>query len=117
MNVLLNTLAETVFTVVGILLATAVSYFAPKFKRQLDKWIDEDDLGIIREIVDMGVEVAEKELTGKSGEEKFTRATEYVADMANRYGIELSSEFIAGAVQNGWRRMDQKQKKERVNNG
>lgn len=112
MEALSNTILEAVFTVVGILIAAAVSYFTPKIKRQLDTLIDKDNLGIVEEIVDMAVELSERELTGSSGEEKFNHAAEYVALMASRYGIGISDEFIKGAVQNGWRRMNDKQKNE-----
>lgn len=112
MDILTNSILEAVFTVVGILLAAAVSYFTPKLKRYLDKVAEKDNLGIVREVVDMAVELAEKELTGKEGQEKFDHAAQYVAMMASRYGIEVSDEFIKGAVQNGWRRMNEKQKGE-----
>lgn len=111
MEVLTNTLIEAVFTVVGILIAAAVSYFAPKLKRQLDIWAEKDNLGIIESVVDMAVELIEEEFSGKSGKEKFQQASEYVALMAHRYNIEVSDEFIRGAVQKGWRRMNDKQKK------
>lgn len=110
MEILTNTLFEAVLTVVGILIAAAVSYFTPKLKRWLDKVSDKDNLGIIEEVVDMAVELAEKELTGSEGQEKFNQAADYVAMMAHRYGIEVSDEFIKGAVQKGWRRMNEKQK-------
>lgn len=112
MEVFTNVILESVFTVVGILLAAAVSYFTPKLKQWLDRVSDKDDLGIIQEVVDMGVELAERELSEKAGEEKFNHAAMYVATMANRYGIDVSDEFIRGAVQNGWRRMQEKQKED-----
>ena len=105
MESLTSSLIEAVFTVVGILIAAAVSYFTPKLKLYLDKVAEKDNLGIVREIVDMAVELAEKELTGAEGEEKFNHASEYVALMASRYGIDISDEFIRGAVQNGYKRM------------
>jgi hypothetical protein len=111
METLTEVLSEAVLTVVGILIAAAVSYFVPKLKHALKKLSEKDDLGIIENVVDMAVELAEKELTGKAGEEKFNHAAQYVALMANRYGIDISDEFIRGAVQKGWRRMDEKQKK------
>lgn len=112
MESLTSSLIEAVFTVVGILIAAAVSYFTPKLKLYLDKVAEKDNLGIVREIVDMAVELAEKELTGAEGEEKFNHAAEYVALMASRYGIDVSDEFIKGAVQKGWRRMNDKQSNE-----
>ena len=105
MESLTSSLIEAVFTVVGILIAAAVSYFTPKLKRQLSILADKDNLGIIQEIVDMGVELSEKELTGSSGEEKFNHAAQYVALMASRYGIDISDDFIKGAVQKGYKRM------------
>ncbi len=105
MEILTNTLLEAVFTVVGILLAAAVSYFTPKIKRQLAILADKDNLGIIENVVDMAVELMEKELTGEEGEIKFNQAADYVALMAHRYGIEVSDEFIKGAVQKGYKRM------------
>lgn len=109
-EIITNTLLEAVFTVVGILIAAAVSYFAPKLKRQLAIWADKDNLGIVKEVADMAVEMAEKELTGAEGEEKFSHAAAYVAIMASRYGIDISDDFIKGAVESGWRRMNDKQK-------
>lgn len=114
MEVLTNTLLEAVFTIVGILIAAAVSYFTPKLKKQLDNLIDKDNLKIIETIVEMAVELAERELTGENGQEKFNYATEYVALMASRYGIEVSDEFIKGAVQKGWRSLQEKQSKEQT---
>lgn len=111
METLMGTVLEAVFTIVGILIAAAVSFLAPKIKRKLDLLIEQDHLGILEEIVDMAVELTEKEFTGESGHKKFSMAAEYVALMASRYGIEVSDEFIRGAVQNGWRRMDSKQVK------
>src|SRR5699024_5934920 len=111
MESLTNSLIEAVLTVVGILVAAAISYFASKLKRQLDIWADADNLGIVQEIVDMGVELAEKELTGKEGEEKFNHAAQYVAMMANRYGIDISDEFLKGAIQAGYKRMSERDNK------
>lgn len=110
MDVLSNTILEATFTVVGILIAAAVSYFTPKLKRQLAILADKDNLGIIEEVVDMAVELAERELTGEPGEEKFNHAAEYVALMAHRYGIDVSDEFIRGAVQSGYKRMVNREK-------
>src|SRR5699024_12356392 len=108
--IIANQLIYAVFTVVGILIAAAVSYFAPKLKRQLAIWADKGKLGIIESVVDMAVEIAEKELTGAEGQEKFNHAADYVSMMASRYGIEITDEFIKGAVESGWRRMNEKQK-------
>lgn len=105
-----NQILEAVLTVVGILIAAAVSYFAPKLKRQFAIWADKDNLGIIEEVVDMAVELAEDEFAGEAGRKKSYKAAEYVAMMANRYGIDISDDFIRGAVQKGWRRMNDKQK-------
>lgn len=105
MEILTNSILEAVFTVVGILVAAAVSYLVPQLKHWLDKIADKDNLGIIESVVDMAVEMAEKELTGQAGEDKFNHAAEYVALMANRYGIDVSDEFIKGAVQKGYKRM------------
>ena len=106
-----NQLLEAVFTVVGILIAAAVSYFAPKLKRQLAIWADKGNLGIIESVVDMAVEIAEKELTGAEGQEKFNHAADYVSMMASRYGIEISDEFLKGAIQAGYKRMSERDNK------
>src|SRR5699024_4101784 len=105
-----NQLLEAVFTVVGILIAAAVSYFSPKLKRQLAIWDDIAHPVIIESGVHMAVEIAEEELTGAEGQEKFNHAADYVSMMASRYGIEITDEFIKGAVESGWRRMNEKQK-------
>lgn len=110
MEFLTDVLLEAVLMIVGIILAGAVSYFAPKLKKFLDKIAEKDNTGIIENVVDMGVELAEKELSGKEGEEKFNHASNYVAMMAKSYGIDISNDFIKGAVQKGWRRMNDKQK-------
>lgn len=112
MEVLTNTLLEAVFTIVGILVATAVSYFAPKLKRQLDILADKDNLGIIESLVDKSVEFVEEEFQGINGKEKFNQAAEYAALLISRYGIEASDELIKTSVQQGWRKMNEKQKGE-----
>src|SRR5699024_931645 len=109
-EILTNTLLEAVFTVVGILVAAAVSYLLPKIKRWLHILADKDNLGIIDSIVDKAVEYAEQELQGKEGKEKFNAAATRVALLLNRYGIDASDELISSSVQQGWRRMNDKQK-------
>lgn len=115
MEDLIQIIAESVLTILGIVIAAAVSYFAPKLKRRLDILADKDNSGIVEMVSDMAVELAEKELKGEKGEAKFMNATNYVAVMLSRYGIDATSEFVAGAVQNGWRRMKEKQKEENNN--
>lgn len=110
MENLISTALESVFTIIGILLAAFAAYFTPKIKRKLESLIDKDNRGIVESVVDMGVELAEKELTGKEGELKLNRAIEYATIMLERYDIVVSNEFVAGAVQTGWRRMNEKQK-------
>lgn len=111
MEVLTNTILEAVFTVVGILLAAAVSYFIPKLKRQMAILADKDNLGIIESLVEKSVEFVEEEFKGESGQEKFNKAAEGAALLISRYGIEASDELIKSSVQQGWRRMNDKQKK------
>lgn len=110
MEVITNALLEAVFTVVGILIAAAVSYFAPKLKRQLDILADKDNLGIIDSLVDKAVEFVEEEFKGESGKEKFDQAVKSASILIGRYGIEASNELIMSSVQEGWRRMNEKQK-------
>lgn len=105
MEIITEQIMEMIFTVVGILIAAAISYFAPKLKRQFAIWADKDNLGIVKEITDMAVEMAEKELTGAEGQEKFNHAADYLAMMASRYGIDISDDFIKGAVESGYKRM------------
>lgn len=110
MEVFTDTLLEAVFTVVGILIAAAVSYFVPKIKRQLNILADKDNLGIIDSLVDKAVEYVEEEFQGESGKEKFNQAAEGAALLISRYGIEASDDLIKTSVQQGWRRMNDKQK-------
>lgn len=110
MEVLTDVLLEAVFTVVGILIAAAVSYFVPKLKRHLDILADKDNLGIIEALVDKSVEFVEEEFKGESGIEKFNRAAESASLLISRYGISASDELIKVSVQEGWRRMQNKQK-------
>lgn len=91
---------------VGLLLA-----FKPRLAKFFDSLASKDEMGVIESIANMGVELAERELTGKLGEEKFEQASRYVSTMLGRYGIEATPEFIQGAVQSGWRRMDTAQNK------
>jgi len=114
LNMLMEIISESILTIVGALAAALLAYLAPKakqFKQNIDKTLDNKNLGIIKEMVDHGVELAEKELTGASGEDKFNRAYEYASTMVNRYDIiDLSPDFLKGAVQNGYRRMEQRKK-------
>ena len=110
MELLTDTLLEAIFSIVGILIAAGLSYFAPKLKRQLAIWADKDNLGIIESVVDMAVELAEDELKGQAGEEKFDRAMAFTAEMLNRYGIDVSSDFLKGAIQKGYKRMKEEDK-------
>ena len=105
-----NQLLEAVFTVVGLLIAAAVSYFAPKLKRQLAIWADKDNLGILESIAEKAVELVEEEFQGEEGSKKFNEAATFVSMMMNRYGIEASHELIKSSVQSGWRKMNEKQK-------
>src|SRR5699024_6299044 len=110
-DLITNQLLEALFTVVGTLIAAAVSYFAPKLTRQLSIWADKGKLGIIESLGDIAVEIAEKELTGPEGQEKFNHASDYVCMMASRYGIEISDEFLKGAIQAGYKRMSERDNK------
>lgn len=112
-------LLELVISAVVILIGSLVAYFKPKLQKafedkEADSKVMQDlrKVGVIDGVADMGVELMEKEFTGAAGEEKFNEAASYVANMANRYGIDVSDEFIKGAVQKAWRRMDEKQKKD-----
>lgn len=111
MEIFTNTILEAVFTVVGILIAAAVSYLMPKLKRQLAILADKENLGIIESLVDKSVEFVEEEFKGHEGKDKFNKAAEGAALLISRYGIEASDELIKTSVQEGWRRMNDKQKK------
>lgn len=105
MELFIEGILGIVLEVLGIVALAVLTYFAPKIKRWFDITADKDNSGIVSTVVDMAVELAEKELTGESGEAKFEAATNYVAMMLGRYKIDVSGEFISGAVQSGWRRM------------
>lgn len=111
MEVLTGTIMEAVFTIVGILIAAAVSYFVPKLKRQLDILADKDNLGIIDSLVDKAVEYVEEEFKGEEGRAKFEKATERASMLISRYGIEASDELIRSSIQKGWKNMQDKQDK------
>lgn len=96
----------------GIILAGLLIAYRPRLLKLIDTIKSKDELGIVSNLVDMGVELAEIELTGAKGEEKFDRAAEYVSTMLGRYKVEASPEFIAGSVQAGWRRMNTSQTEE-----
>lgn len=92
-------------------------YFRPKInealknKKEDSKFLqDERVVSVIKEVSNMGVELIEKEFTGEAGEKKFDEAATYVAQMMNSYGYDVSNNFIKGAVQSAWRRMDSVQK-------
>lgn len=111
MNAFMSSLTEALISLVVVVVGGAISYFAPKVKHKLKKVIDKDDSGIMANVADMAVEWAEKEFTGKSGEEKFNQAAGYAAMMADRYGMSyITDDFLKGAIQRGWRAMDEKQK-------
>lgn len=105
-------LVEYVISIVVIVIGAAVSYVAPKIKRWIKKKSDSDDLGIIDAITDRTVEFVENEFLGEEGEVKFEEATEQVAHMLQKYGIDASDDLIRRSVQKGWRLMDEKQKNE-----
>lgn len=110
MSVITDVLLDGILTVLGVLLFAVVSYLTPKIKRWIVTVVDKDNTGIIEAVVDMGVELAEEELSGEEGAKKFHRAVDFAILMLGRYGIDVSHEFVSGAVQTGWRRMDDKQK-------
>lgn len=112
MDLFLEQLAKFLFTLLGLVLSASVAYLTPKIKRQIAVWVDKDNLGILEGIVEQAVEMMEKEISGSSGEEKFEQASEYASLMAERYGMDFSPEFIRGAVQKGWRKLDERQTKE-----
>lgn len=102
-----------ILSLLGVVIASAVAYLTPKIKNRIETLIAKDDTGIIEVVSDMAVELIEKELKGEKGEEKFNAAIEYATKILNRYGIKESSEFVAGAIQSGWRRMNEKQKEDK----
>lgn len=108
--------SDSVLTIVGALAAALLAYLTPKakqFKQNVDRTLDNKNLYIIKEMVNLGVELAEKELSGASGEAKFDRAVEYSSKMIKRYGIVgLSDEFIKGLVQAGYKRMKNSEEKQ-----
>lgn len=117
MESVLESVLELVIGVVVLLIGALVTYFRPKLKKAFeDKERDSKamqdlrKLGVIDGVADMGVELIEKEFDGDAGEKKFNEAASYVANMANRYEIDVSDEFIKGAVQKAWRKMDNVQK-------
>lgn len=117
MESVLESVLELVIGVVVLLIGALVAYFRPKLKKafedkEADSKVMQDlrKLGVVDGVAEMGVELIEKEFTGEAGEKKFNEAASYVAKMANRYGIDVSDEFIKGAVQKAWRNMDEKQK-------
>ena len=111
LNMLMEIISESILTIVGALAAALLAYLAPKLKRQLAIWADKDNLGIIEAVVDMAVELAEDELKGRAGKEKFDRAMTFTAEMLKRYGIDVSSDFLKGAIQKGYKRMKEEDKK------
>lgn len=113
MEDMISIIMESIFTVLGVLIAACVTYVTPKLKEYFKAKADQDNSGVIGTVIDMGVELAEKELGGEAGDVKFRRAMIFASDMLNRYGIQASDEFLSGAVQSGWRRMNEKQKGDR----
>lgn len=119
MEYITESLMESVFTIVGVLIAAIVSYLAPKIKRLIAIASDADNLGIVDAITDFAVEYVEEEFHGKEGEEKFEHAATITSDMLSRYGIEASSDLIRMAVQDGYMTMKANgtEKKKQPHNG
>lgn len=109
METITNSIVEVVITLLTVIIGAVVSYFAPKLKHWFDKKAEDNDLGVLSSIVDKGVEIVEKEFEGEHGEEKFEQASSYVSDMLERYGIDISDDLIRSSVQEGWRKVDEKQ--------
>lgn len=112
MEVLTDVLMEAIFTILGMIIAIGVSYFAHKLKYLLDKVIEKDDLGIIESLVEKSVEFVEEEFQGEEGEIKFDKAVERASLLISNYGIGASDELIRSSIQEGWRKVNDKQTKE-----
>ncbi|QQK75110.1 hypothetical protein HUG15_05810 [Salicibibacter cibarius] len=119
MEFITESLMESVFTIVGVLIAAIVSYLAPKAKRLIAIASDADNLGIIDAITDWAVEYVEEEFQGKEGKEKFNQAATAAAQLLNNYGIEVSDELIKTSIQKGYNNLvaDGKEKKKQPHNG
>lgn len=110
MGVIIDYAAEAIFGLLAMLIFLLLSYLAPSIKHWVSRFLDKYNLGILESVVDMAVELAEKELSGSKGEEKLKFAVEYVSLISERYGMKFSPDFIKGAIQSGWRKMDNMQR-------
>lgn len=112
MEIITDSLLEAVFTVLGVVVAAAVSYLTPKIKRQFAILADKDNTGIVSELAENAVELIEARFTGEAGEDKFESALEMLSRRLESYGIDMDEETMRMKVESGWSKMNSKQKGE-----
>lgn len=108
MDVFMESLSEAVLTIVGIVIAGAVSYIVPRVKKMYHKHIEESDLEIVEKLADKAVEFVEEEFYGKSGKIKFNKAADKATTLLNNYGINISQELLQTSIQEGYNRMKER---------
>lgn len=111
MEALLDPVLKTVVSLLALLVGGSVSYGLKKFKNNAKKKEDKDDLPTIEKVAYKMVEHVEKEFASEEGQDKFNKAIGHVATMLQSYDIKASDELIKPSIQEGWRAMDDRQKK------
>lgn len=112
MEALTTELVDIALTVLGLLLAAAVSWVTPKINGAIKKLKDKDDTGLLGELAEQAVELVEARFLESDGDEKFEEALSMLSDRLTSKGIEMESDSIRMAIQKGWRLMNEKQTKD-----
>lgn len=118
-DIIMNQVLELALFVLGVFLSILATYYAKVLKPKIDRYFeikaDKDNLGIINDVAKKAVEFAELEFTGQPGKEKLDGAITYALVMLERYGINVSKDFLKGSIQQGWREMENTIKGEDIN--
>lgn len=112
METLTTELVNIALTVLGLLLAAAVSWVTPKINGAIKKLKDKDDTGLLGELAEQAVELVEARFLESDGDEKFEEALSMLSDRLTSKGVEMESDSIRMAIQKGWRLMNDKQTKD-----
>lgn len=112
MEALIDPVMKSLVSLLALVIGGVVSYLTKLFKDTKKKREDKDDLPTIEKVAYKMVEHVEKEWDGEESEDKFNAAIGHVATMLQSYGVKASDELIKSSIQEGWRAMDNAQKKD-----
>ncbi|MNC45431.1 hypothetical protein D3C77_587870 [compost metagenome] len=97
-----NEVASVVIQILTIVLLTAGSAVLGLIVPYVKKLKQKDTLGIIDIVTNRAVQLADKELKGKAGAEKFQYALELSSATLAEWGIKVSADQLKAEVQDGY---------------